>query len=107
MLCTTLPLDVQGGIKGGLDSAFRFVLRCPAPLDSGFRRNDGGYAQHPYAGIQRGRVDGDLQTNRSRCSADMWFCKGLHESESRRFNGLQVHADATLMYHSGNLRREL
>ena len=21
--------------------------RCPAPLDSGFRRNDGGYAQHP------------------------------------------------------------
>ncbi len=22
--------------------------RCPAPLDSGFRRNDGGYAQRPY-----------------------------------------------------------
>ena len=24
--------------------------RCPAPLDSGFRRNDGGYAQHPPSG---------------------------------------------------------
>ena len=24
--------------------------RCPSPLDSGFRRNDGGYAQHPCAG---------------------------------------------------------
>ena len=47
VLCTTLPLDAQGGIKGGLDLVFRFALRCPAPLDSGFRRNDGGYAQHP------------------------------------------------------------
>ena len=27
--------------------------RCPAPLDSGFRRNDGSYAQHPDAGTQR------------------------------------------------------
>ncbi len=25
--------------------------RCPFPLDSGFRRNDGGYAQHPSAGM--------------------------------------------------------
>jgi len=33
VLCTTLPLDAQGGIKGGLDLAFRFALRCPAPLD--------------------------------------------------------------------------
>ena len=24
--------------------------RCTAPLDSGFRRNDGGYAQHPWKG---------------------------------------------------------
>ena len=41
VLCITLPLDAQGGIKGGLDLPFRFALRCPAPLDSGFRRNDG------------------------------------------------------------------
>ncbi len=40
VLCTTLPLDAQGGIKGGLDLVFRFGHRCPAPLDSGFRRND-------------------------------------------------------------------
>ena len=30
-------------------------LRCPAPLDSGFRRNDGSYAQLPFA-ERRGRV---------------------------------------------------
>ena len=47
VLCTTLPLDAQGGIKGGLDLMFRFRRRCLAPLDSGFRRNDGGCAQNP------------------------------------------------------------
>ncbi len=47
VLCTTLPLDAQGGIKGGLDSVFRFALHSPAHLDSGFRRNDGSCAQHP------------------------------------------------------------
>ena len=44
VLCTTLPLDAQGGIKGGLDLPFRLALRCPAPMDSGFRRNDGNCA---------------------------------------------------------------
>ena len=29
--------------------------RCPAPLDSGFRRNDGGYAQHPPSGYRHSR----------------------------------------------------
>ena len=48
VMCTTLPLDAQGGIKGGLDLAFHLALRCPAPLDSGFRRNDRSCAQHPF-----------------------------------------------------------
>ncbi len=55
VLCTTLPLDAQGGLKGGLDLVFRFGRRCPAPLDSGFRRNDGGCAQNPFAGRRGGR----------------------------------------------------
>ena len=42
VLCTTsLTTDARSG-----------HMRRPvalAPLDSGFRRNDGGYAQHPYA----------------------------------------------------------
>ena len=48
VLCTTLPLDAQGGIKGGLDLSFRLALRCPAPMDSGFRRNDGNCAKVPH-----------------------------------------------------------
>ena len=48
VLCTTLPLDAQGGIKGGLDLPFRLALRCPAPMDSGFRRNDGNCAKVPH-----------------------------------------------------------
>ena len=40
MLCTTLPLDVQGGIKGGLESTVRFGNNSTPHLDSDFRRND-------------------------------------------------------------------
>ena len=47
VLCTTLPLDAQGGIKGGLDLAFCFALRCSASLDSGFRQNDRSCAKNP------------------------------------------------------------
>ena len=35
---------------GGFTVKSRAPPRCPAPLDSGFRRNDGGYAQYPCAG---------------------------------------------------------
>ena len=38
----SLPLDVQGGIEGGLDLSLRFGNTCPTPLDSDFRRNDEG-----------------------------------------------------------------
>ena len=41
-LCKILPLDVEWGIKGGLEDVFLF--ECPSrgatPLDSDFRRND-------------------------------------------------------------------
>ena len=37
----TLPLDVQGGIKGGLDTPFHFEPVIETRLDSGLRRNDG------------------------------------------------------------------
>ena len=36
---------IQGGIEGGLDDVFSFGDAHPAPLDSGFRRNDGSFAQ--------------------------------------------------------------
>ena len=36
----SLPLDVQGGTKGGLDLSLRFGTTCRTPLDSDFRRND-------------------------------------------------------------------
>ena len=38
----TLPLDAQGGTKGGLDEDFCFVPSVISPLDSDFRRNDAG-----------------------------------------------------------------
>ena len=43
VLCTTIGSDV---------TVVRFGMNrpCTAPLDSGFRRNDGGYAQQPYCG---------------------------------------------------------
>ena len=38
----------------GFMARSRVPTRCPAPLDSGFRRDDGGCAQHPQ-GNHKGR----------------------------------------------------
>ncbi len=42
--------DARGAVHDftydGLTVTSRAPPHCPTPLDSGFRRNDGGYAQH-------------------------------------------------------------
>ena len=46
---TITPLGVLCITIGSDGTVVRFDMNrpCTAPLDSGFRRNDGGYAQHP------------------------------------------------------------
>ena len=54
VLCTTLPLDIQGGIQGGLDAAFRFGNITRTLLDSDFRRIDEVVQSTPWRGLGRG-----------------------------------------------------
>ena len=53
VLCIPLPLDVQGGIKGGVESTVRFGSNSTPHLDSDFRRND-EVVQSTRGGIKRG-----------------------------------------------------
>ncbi len=57
-----LPLDVQGGIKGGLDDV---GTTQPTPLDSDFRRNDGSFAKVSLRGKIPRSARNDMERTRN------------------------------------------
>ena len=54
LFCFSLDSRVRVLCTTSLTTDSRAPPRCPAPLDSGFRRNDGSCAQHPSAGMTGG-----------------------------------------------------